>query len=68
MSKPKIETITATYSQDADSNSNNMIQILDVSSEDAGAGNYFVIKTDRWAFDSIEELIETLRDFEKRIK
>jgi hypothetical protein len=68
MSKPKIEELTATYSQMADGNSIDSQQLLVISSEDAGAGKYFVIKTERWAFDNIQELIDTLTDFENRNK
>jgi hypothetical protein len=66
--KYKVETINATYSQDADSNSVSDMQFLEVSSEDAGGGTYYVIKTERWAFDTIQELIDTLTDFQSRCK
>jgi hypothetical protein len=41
---------------------------LEIFTQDGGLGPYFVIKTGRWAFDTIDELIETLRDFERRAK
>lgn len=62
----QIDKVTVEYTQDADDT--NGIQTLEVSTDDAGAGKYFVIKTERWAFDNIEEFISLLRDFEKRIK
>lgn len=62
-----VDKVAVEYTQDADDTSNG-IQTLDISTDDAGAGKYFVIKTERWAFDSIEEFISILRDFEKRIK
>ena len=40
---------------------------IDIETMDSGAGIYYVIKTDRWAIDSISELVELLKDFEKRI-
>lgn len=63
----QIDKVTVEYTQEADDVSNG-IQTLEVSTDDAGAGKYFVIKTERWAFDNIEEIINLLRDFEKRIK
>ena len=40
-------------------------QILIVSMCDAGAGHYFVIETDRWAFDNIKDLIDKLEVIKK---
>jgi uncharacterized protein YfdQ (DUF2303 family) len=61
-----VTKVTVEYTQDADSNSNE-IQFLKVSTEDAGGGIYYVIKTERWAFDNIDDLIKVLNDFEKRL-
>lgn len=36
-------------------------QSITIERIDAGAGMYYVIKTDRWAFDSIEEFVKLLR-------
>lgn len=59
---------TAEYTQDADSTAEDQLgQVLKVSSKECGDGKYFVIETQRWAFDNIEELISVLRDAEKRI-
>lgn len=59
---------TAEYMQDSDGNAENQLsQVLKVSSKECGDGKYFVIETQRWAFDTIEELITVLRDAEKRI-
>lgn len=53
------------YSQEQDccSSSPNGIQILECTYEDGGAGKYYVIKTDRWAFDSLEELNKVITNF-----
>ncbi|WP_020474526.1 hypothetical protein [Zavarzinella formosa] len=51
----ELATGSVCFTQEADSCSEG-IQALDVSMEDAGAGKFFVIKTDRWAFDKIEDL------------
>ena len=40
-------------------------QELFISEEDAGAGKYFVIETDRWAFEKIEDFMEILKHFER---
>ena len=60
--------LSATYQQDADSNSDASLQTITISTDDAGAGTYYFIQTDRWAFDSIDELVNTLTDFINRIK
>lgn len=43
-------------------------QWLDVSTEDGGAGKYFVIRTERWAFDTIEELVGLLERVKKALE
>lgn len=58
----KMTRLTSSYFQEGDS----MIdgdQQLELSIEDAGGGTYFVLKTDRWAFDSLEELSDLIQDF-----
>ncbi len=54
---------SAAFTQEGDSCNANKDQSLEIESQDAGAGAYFVIKTERWAFDSIEELTSTLKRF-----
>ena len=67
--KANIEEISCTYSQNGDSCADSdVLQFLHIKTQDAGDGKYFVIETERWAFDKIEDLIEVLRDFENRIK
>lgn len=47
-----------TLTQNNDSNDSSIDgQFIEVESHDAGAGVFFTIKTERWAFDSLEELI-----------
>lgn len=55
-----IDSGSITYHQEADSNSEGH-HFLDVLIQDAGGGKYFVIKTDRWAFDTIDDLVVLLR-------
>ena len=62
--KAAVEETKITYSQDSDScDITDLGQTLEVSTEDAGSGKYIVFKTERWAIDSIDELIEILNDF-----
>lgn len=49
------------YWQDGDSCDGEEIQYLDIVVEDAGGGQYFAIKTDRWAFDKIDDLVVLLK-------
>lgn len=61
-----VNKVSVEYTQEADANSRG-IQFLDVSTEDGGGGVYYVLKTERWAFDDINDLIKILTDFEKRL-
>lgn len=61
-----VNKVSVEYTQEADSNSDGL-QFLEVSTEDAGAGVYYIMKTDRWAFDNLNDLIKVLNDFEKRL-
>jgi hypothetical protein len=61
-----VSRLVVEYTQEPDGLSSD-IQILEVSAEDAGGGFYYVLKTDRWSIDNIQELIKILNDFEKRL-
>lgn len=61
-----VNKVSVEYTQETDANSRG-IQFLDVSTEDGGGGVYYVLKTERWAFDDINDLIKILTDFEKRL-
>lgn len=64
-----ITDLSVTYCQNSDScEENGSLQTLEISTDDAGDGLFYIIKTDRWAFDSIQELINLLNNFEKRLK
>ena len=52
-----------TFSQDADC-CTSKDQFLTIKTDDGGGGDFFVIETERWAFDSITELIMLLKRFE----
>jgi hypothetical protein len=68
--KPKLEGLTAVYSQDADTWDTSLAQEITIESHYVGEqeGKFYTIKTDRWAFDNIKELTDTLNDFIKRTK
>lgn len=61
-----VNKVSVEYTQEADSKSVGL-QFLEVSTEDAGGGVYYVLKTERWAFDNLNDLIKVLNDFEKRL-
>jgi hypothetical protein len=61
-----VNKVSVEYTQEADSSSDGL-QLLEVSTEDAGAGVYYILKTERWAFDNLNDLIKVLNDFEKRL-
>ncbi len=55
-----LETWAKSYKQDGDGSSSGT-QFIDISQDDCGGGPYWVIETERWAFDSLAELIALLR-------
>jgi hypothetical protein len=59
--------LTVNYHQEPDS-LDTEDQLLELTTEDAGGGMYYVLKTERWAFEDPEELMEILKDFVKRVK
>jgi len=66
--KPKIENIRITFSQEPDCCDNGEIQELEIYTEDGGGGVYYVIETERWAFDSIEELTALINKVKLRLE
>ena len=65
---PTLESLSATYSQDEDSagRTGESIQTLAVEAVNAGGGCYFVIETERWAFDDIGDFEKLMKDFRGR--
>ena len=44
-------------------------QYLTIKTDNGGGGDFYVIETKRWAFDTVEEIIELLNQFkEKHLK
>ena len=67
MDKAKISKQMMVYSQEGDScQDNDNEQEITIESENAGAGDYYVIKTERWAFDNIEEFVKLLKSIKLR--
>lgn len=61
-----VNKMSVEYIQDSDNYKDNDIEnILTIGTE---PGGYFYISTKRWAFDSIEELINILNDFKNKVK
>ena len=63
--KFEVEDVKVTYSQECDESSQEW-QSLKIFTSDNGTGKYIVFETERWAIDSIDELIEILNDFKTR--
>jgi hypothetical protein len=61
MNIPKGISVSAiTFTQEGDTCSDGDDLFLKVTLEDSGGGKYYVISTERWAFDSIEEIVQLL--------
>ena len=61
-----VNKMSVEYIQDSDNYKDNDIEnTLTIGTE---PGGYFYISTKRWAFDSIEELINILNDFKNKVK
>jgi hypothetical protein len=54
-----------TFAQDADCNSTED-QFLTIKTDNGGGGDFYVIETERWAFDSIDELVELINRFKEK--
>jgi hypothetical protein len=59
-----ITEINVTYSQESELS--NEFNDLKLSIDYAGAGFYFVMETERWAFDKIEDLENIIKDFKAK--
>ena len=54
-----------TFAQDADCLST-ADQFLTIKTNNGGGGDFFVIETERWSFDSFDELIELFNKFKEK--
>jgi hypothetical protein len=61
------EQTTITFLQagdDCDDRENT--QSIKILTENAGSGDYYIISTERWAFDTIDELVKLLKQIPLR--
>ena len=58
----EVEDVKVTYAQECDESSQDW-QSIKMFTNDNGACKYIVFQTQRWAIDSIDELIEILNNF-----
>jgi serine protease inhibitor ecotin len=62
------QELQMTFTQDSDCCDSNDGQFLSIKTQNGGGGDFYVIETERWAFDSIPELVETLMRFYNKHK
>ena len=59
-----VHSISAKYSQDNDCLQNSEeVQEITLEALDAGSGFFFVLSTNRWAFDNVEEFTSLVKKF-----
>lgn len=59
------QSFEMTFSQEADC-CDSRSQFLTIKTENGGGGDFFVIETERWAFDDIPELVNMLMRFQAK--
>ena len=64
----KLEDIKAIYTQEGDSCGGDNLQEIEISTQDAGGGIYYTIKTERWAIENVKELADIIKDFKRRFE
>lgn len=57
------QELKMTFTQDSDC-CDLKEQFITIKTQNGGGGDFYVIETERWAFDNITELITTLKRFE----
>jgi hypothetical protein len=57
-----------TFTQESDCCDSGDGQFLTIKTENGGGGDFFVIETQRWAFDDIGELVKILMKFQIKHK
>lgn len=56
------QELKMTFTQEADC-CDNKEQYLTIKTQNGGGGDFYVIETERWAFDNIPELVKVLMRF-----
>jgi len=57
------QELKMTFTQDSDCCDSGDGQFLTIRTENGGGGDFYVIETERWAFDNIPKLVTTLMRF-----
>ena len=55
-----------TFTQDSDCCDSGEGQFLKIKTQNGGGGDFFIIETERWAFDNIAEFITVLKKFQMK--
>jgi hypothetical protein len=55
-----------TFTQDSDCCDSGDGQFLKIKTQNGGDGDFFIIETERWAFDNIAEFITVLKKFQMK--
>jgi len=64
---PELFDLKAVYIQEGDTEqSNDYAQEIEIEAHGIAPDFYYTIKTDRWAFDDIGEIVSIISDFMKR--
>ena len=68
--KPKIADLTVMFTQEPDTADGESVayQDIEISAIDSGAGHFFRIKTERWAFDDPQELVALIERVKKMLE
>lgn len=62
-----VDDVSITYLQNGDcEDEKDNVQSLTVSTQNNGVARFITFKTERWAINDIDELIEIINDFKKR--
>lgn len=67
--KPKIQSseFKLTFEQENDCvEDSDEGQFLSIRTENGGGGDFFILETDRWAFNNLEELTEVFNQFKSQ--
>jgi serine protease inhibitor ecotin len=62
------QELQMTFTQDSDCCDSGEGQFLKIKTENGGGGDFYIIETERWAFDNIPELVQTLMRFYNKHK
>ena len=64
-----VDDVSITYEQNSDSSGEDgeeTVQCITLSTRNNGVARFINIKTESWSIDKVDELIEIIKDFEKR--